>query len=81
MPPGSWCVYSNGYHVNHERFKSPYNAFRADILDVLPIVAGGGAAVIGGFAGPTGAIAAGVLAGGGKLQPMELRPLSKSWKL
>ena len=46
-------------------FKSPYNAFRADILDVLPIVAGGGAAVIGGFAGPTGAIAVGVLAGGG----------------
>lgn len=50
-------------------------------MDVLPIVAGGGAAVIDGFAGPTGAIAAGVLAGGGKLQPMELRPLSKSWRL
>ena len=73
--------YLYGIQENHERFKSPYNAFRADILDVLPIVAGGGAAVIGGFAGPTGAIAAGVLAGGGKLQPMELRPLSKSWKL
>ena len=54
----------DGIQENHERFKSPYNAFRADILDVLPIVAGGGAAVIGGFAGPTGAIAAGVLAGG-----------------
>ena len=39
---------------------------QAFLLDVLPIVAGGGAAVIGGFAGPTGAIAAGVLAGGGK---------------
>ena len=49
-------------------------------LDVLPIVAGGGAAVIGGFAGPAGAIAAGVLAGG-ELQPMELRPISKRWKL
>lgn len=73
--------YLYGIQENHERFKSPYNAFRADILDVLPIVAGGGAAVIDGFAGPTGAIAAGVLAGGGKLQPMELRPLSKSWRL
>ena len=72
--------YLYGIQENHERFKSPYNAFRADILDVLPIVAGGGTAVIGGFAGPTGAIAAGVLAGG-ELQPMELRPLSKSWKL
>ena len=56
--------YLYGIQENHERFKSPYNAFRADILDVLPIVAGGGAAVIDGFAGPTGAIAAGVLAGG-----------------
>lgn len=56
--------YLYGIQENHERFKSPYNAFRADILDVLPIVAGGGAAVIGGFAGPAGAIAAGVLAGG-----------------
>ena len=56
--------YLYGTQENHERFKSPYNAFRADILDVLPIVAGGDAAVIGGFAGPTGAIAAGVLAGG-----------------
>ena len=72
--------YLYGIQENHERFKSPYNAFRADILDVLPIVAGGGADVIDGFAGPTGAIAAGVLAGG-ELQPMELRPLSKSWKL
>jgi len=70
----------NGIQENHERFKSPYNAFSADILDVLPIVAGGGAAVIGGFAGSAGAMAAGVLAGG-ELQPMELRPLSKSWKL
>jgi len=60
------AFYLYGIQENHERFKSPYNAFRADILDVLPIVA---------------AIAAGVLAGGGKLQPMELRPLSKSWKL
>ena len=59
------AFYLYGIQENHERFKSPYNAFRADILDVLPIVAGGGAAVIGGFAGPTGAIAAGVLAGGG----------------
>ena len=58
------AFYLYGIQENHERFKSPYNAFRADILDVLPIVAGGGAAVIGGFAGPTGAIAAGVLAGG-----------------
>ena len=74
------AFYLYGIQENHERFKSPYNAFRADILDVLPIVAGGGAAVIGGFAGPTGAIAAGVLAGG-ELQPMKLRPLSKSWKL
>ena len=57
--------YLYGIQENHERFKSPYNAFRADILDVLPIVAGGGADVIDGFAGPTGAIAAGVLAGGG----------------
>jgi len=56
--------YLYGIQENHERFKSPYNAFRADILDVLPIVAGGGADVIDGFAGPTGAIAAGVLAGG-----------------
>ena len=74
------AFYLYGIQENHERFKSPYNVFRADILDVLPIVAGGGAAVIGGFAGPTGAIAAGVLAGG-ELQPMKLRPLSKSWKL
>ena len=59
------AFYLYGIQENHERFKSPYNAFRVDILDVLPIVAGGGAAVIGGFAGPTGAIAAGVLAGGG----------------
>ena len=58
------AFYLYGIQENHERFKSPYNAFRADILDVLPIVAGGGAAVIGGFAGPAGAIAAGVLAGG-----------------
>ena len=58
--------YLYGIQENHERFKSPYNAFRADILDVLLIVAGGGAAVIDGFAGPTGAIAAGVLAGGEK---------------
>ena len=56
--------YLYGIQENHERFKSPYNAFRADILDVLPIVAGGGADVIDGFAGHTGAIAAGVLAGG-----------------
>ena len=58
------AFYLYGIQENHERFKSPYNAFRADVLDVLPIVAGGGAAVIGGFAGPAGAIAAGVLAGG-----------------
>ena len=58
------AFYLYGIQENHERFKSPYNAFKADVLDVLPIVAGGGAAVIGGFAGPAGAIAAGVLAGG-----------------
>ena len=58
------AFYLYGTQENHERFKSPYNAFKADVLDVLPIVAGGGAAVIGGFAGPAGAIAAGVLAGG-----------------
>ena len=54
-----------GYRKTTKDLNSPYNAFRADILDVLPIVAGGGTAVIGGFAGPAGAIAAGVLAGGG----------------
>ena len=38
--------YLYGIQENHERFKSPYNAFRADILDVLPIVGGTMAGVI-----------------------------------
>lgn len=74
------AFYLYGIQENHERFKSPYNAFSADAYDTLPISAGMLGGAIGGFAGPTGAIAAGVLAGG-ELQPMKLRPLSKSWKL
>ena len=32
--------YLYGIQENHERFKSPYNAFRADIYDTLPITFG-----------------------------------------
>ena len=30
------AFYLYGIQENHERFKSPYNAFRADIYDTLP---------------------------------------------
>ena len=38
--------YLYGTQENHERFKSPYNAFKADALDILPIVGGTMAGVI-----------------------------------
>ena len=38
--------YLYGIQENHERFKSPYNAFKADALDILPIVGGTMAGVI-----------------------------------
>ena len=54
--------YLYGTQENHERFKSPYNAFRADILDVLPISAGMlGGAVGMYFGGPVGAFGIGIL--------------------
>ena len=54
--------YLYGIQENHERFKSPYNAFKADILDVLPISAGMlGGAVGMYFGGPVGAFGIGIL--------------------
>ena len=49
---------------NRHLYRPEYNKKRRPARTSHPLVAGGGAAVIGGFAGPTGAIAAGVLAGG-----------------
>lgn len=54
--------YLYGIQENHERFKSPYNAFKADILGVLPISAGMlGGAVGMYFGGPVGAFGIGIL--------------------
>ena len=39
--------YLYGTQENHERFKSPYNAFKADIYDTLPISGGILGAIIG----------------------------------
>ena len=57
--------YLYGTQENHERFKSPYNAFRADVLDILPISAGMlGGAVGMYFGGPVGAVGIGTLTTG-----------------
>ena len=40
--------YLYGIQENHERFKSPYNAFSADAYDTLPISAGMLGGAIGG---------------------------------
>ena len=54
--------YLYGIQENHEKFKSPYNAFRADVLDILPISAGMlGGAVGMYFGGSVGAFGIGTL--------------------
>lgn len=59
------AFYLYGTQENHERFKSPYNGFRADVLDILPISAGMlGGAVGMYFGGPVGAVGIGTLTTG-----------------
>ena len=59
------AFYLYGTQENHERFKSPYNGFRADVLDILPISAGMlGGAVGMYFGGPVGAVGIGILTTG-----------------
>ena len=54
--------YLYGIQENHERFKSPYNAFKADVLDVLPIASGAiTGLVVGGAGSPIAGLASGVL--------------------
>ena len=59
--------YLYGTQENHERFKSPYNAFRADAYDTLPIslgYLGGALAVTATGSSIVGIIAAPIIAGG-----------------
>ena len=59
--------YLYGTQENHERFKSPYNAFRADAYDTLPIslgYLGGALAVTVTGSSIVGIIAAPIIAGG-----------------
>ena len=59
------AFYLYGTQENHERFKSPYNGFKADVLDILPISAGMlGGAVGMYFGGPVGAVGIGTLTTG-----------------
>ena len=54
--------YLYGTQENHERFKSPYNAFKADVLDVLPISAGMLGGAVGMYlGGPVSAFCIGTL--------------------
>ena len=56
------AFYLYGIQENHERFKSPYNAFKADVLDVLPIASGAiTGLVVGGAGSPIAGLASGVL--------------------
>ena len=61
------AFYLYGTQENHERFKSPYNAFRADAYDTLPIslgYLGGALAVTVTGSSIVGIIAAPIIAGG-----------------
>ena len=54
--------YLYGIQENHEKFKSPYNAFRADVLDILPISAGMLGGAVGMYlGGPVSAFCIGTL--------------------
>ena len=56
--------YLYGIQENHERFKSPYNAFKADVLDVLPIASGAiTGLVVGGAGSPIAGLEGGMLVG------------------
>lgn len=58
----SRCVLPIRNTGNHERFKSPYNTFSADVLDVLPASAGMLGGAVGMYlGGPVSAFCIGTL--------------------